>query len=162
VLSRNGFETEEITEFECTIRFPTGTLTFKGKHLRAAVELVRLIQPVEHFDALEITAQRAVLPSEAAAKELVITVKRPGNHGDTTFEMEYNDGREERRRKRIRLPGIHADIVLELMSKHPAGGEGVDMTVIDSGNRAVGTAEVEMTLEGVKHLVAALQEVAGL
>jgi hypothetical protein len=93
VLSRNGFDTEEISSFECTIRFPTGTLTLKGTNLRAAVELVRLIEPVEHFDALEMPAQRAVLPHETDAKELVITIKRPGNHGDTTFEMEYDSGR---------------------------------------------------------------------
>lgn len=90
--AHDGVELDEITEFECTISFSIGTLTFKGTHLRAGVELIRDSYPAEHFDALEMPAQRAVLPSEASAKELVITVKRPNNDGDTTFEMSYDRG----------------------------------------------------------------------
>jgi hypothetical protein len=70
--------------------------------------------------------------------------------------------RESTRRKRIRLPGIHADVVLEFMPVHPNGGEGVDMTIVESGNRVPGRTEVELTLSGVQDLIDALAEVAGL
>lgn len=69
------------------------------------------------------------------------------------------------RRSTVRLPGIHADIVLEHMSTHPGtGGEGVEMTICASlpplGNP--NSASVELSLSGVKDLIAGLTEVAGL
>lgn len=74
---------------------------------------------------------------------------------------------ESGRRERIRLPGIHADIVLEKLTKFAGSldtDDGVEMTIVEAATATDASfgATIKLSSHAVPGLINALAEVAGL